>query len=125
MILLALAAIYLFWVKAAVVGCILVVLNVLFIERILHSEYIFNDDTLTLYRGRFRRARVIRLADIKSCIPVTTSFGMEHYLLLELAGRKFAAVDPAQQDRFVKHLEARIDALSDTADTEENTPTKN
>ena len=118
-ILLALLAIFLFWVQAIIAGCILIVLHVLFIERVLHSEYVFNDDTLTIYRGRFSKTRVIRLADIKSCRPVKTAFGMGHFLLLGLANQQYVAVEPRQEASFVKHLQNRIATLS-TSEAHDN-----
>ncbi len=113
-VLLALLAIYLFWTKAIIAGCILVVLNVLLIERVLHSEYVFNDNTLTIYRGRFAKTKTVRVADILSCRPIKTAFGMEHYLLLELTNRQFVVVEPQQEASFIKFLQHRVGTLSST-----------
>ena len=111
-LLFALLAIYLFWIKAAVAGCILIVFNVLLIERVLHSEYIFDDDTLTIYRGRFAKARTIRVADIKACRPIKTAFGMSHYLRGGRKGQRVVGVEPKQEASCIKHLQRRVSALS-------------
>lgn len=106
-------AVYLFWIKSAVAGCAFIILSVLIIERVLHSEYVFGDDTLTIYRGRFAKSKTIRLDQIKSCRPVTTSFGLSRYLLLEYAGEKYVAVEPEQEAAFIKYLQTvRRSALS-------------
>lgn len=109
-ILFALIALYLFWVKAVIVGFLLVVLNVMVIERVLHSEYIIDDDTLTVYRGRFAKSRVIPLADIKSCRPVNTGLGLAHFLLLEYGQHKYVSLEPDQEASFIKCLRSRMAA---------------
>lgn len=111
-ILFVLLAIYLFWVKAVIAGFLLVVLNVLMIERVLHSEYVFSDDILTISRGRFAKAKVIPLADIKSCRPITVSFGMSHYLLLEYGNGQYVSLEPEQEASFLKCLQNRMMALA-------------
>ncbi len=110
-ILFAVLAIYLFWVKAVVAGAILIVLNVLIIDRVLHSEYVFSDDTLTIVRGRFFKPKTILLADIKSCRAVTTPFKLSHYLLLEYGSGRYVSAEPEQEASFVKCLQNRKVAL--------------
>jgi hypothetical protein len=99
-------AIYLFWIKAAIAGFVFIILNVLIIERVLHSEYVFHDDTLTIYRGRFARSKTFRLSEIRACRPITTTFGMVHYLLIEYADGKYVTVEPEQEASFIKHLQS-------------------
>lgn len=106
-------AIYLFWIKSAITGCVFIALSVLVIERVLHSEYVFSEDTLTIYRGRFAKSKTIRLNRIKSCRPITASFGLSHYLLLEYDEERYVAVEPEQEASFIKHLQtARRSALA-------------
>jgi hypothetical protein len=106
-------AIYLFWIKSAITGCVFIALSVLVIERVLHSEYVFSDDTLTVYRGRFAKSKTIRLNQIRSCRPITTTFGLSHYLLLEYGEEQYVAVEPEQEASFIKYLQAaRQSALS-------------
>ncbi len=95
---------YFFWVKAFVLGLVLTVAVVLFIERMLHSDYVFGDGKLVINKGRFARRTEIALSDIKACRPMTTTFGMAHYLLIEYGDDKLVAVEPKNEQSFVAQL---------------------
>lgn len=122
-VLFAIIALYLFWVKAIVVGLVFVALVVLVTERVLHSEYVFSDDSLTVRRGRFARAKTIDLRSVKSCRPITTTFGLSRYLLIEYGRGHYLAAEPQQEAAFVSCLQDRIAALAsrmaETVATEE------
>lgn len=95
---------YFFWVKAFVLGLVLTVAVVLFIERMLHSDYVLGDGKLVINKGRFARRTEIALNDIKACRPMTTTFGMAHYLLIEYGDDKLVAVEPKNEQSFVAQL---------------------
>ncbi len=97
-------AFYFFWVKSFILGLLLTVMAVLIMERVLHSEYVLGDGKLIIRRGRFAKPREIVLSDIKSCRPMTTTFGMVHYLLIEYGDDKLVAVEPEQEQAFVEQL---------------------
>lgn len=101
-------AIYCFWSKAAIPGALLVVLTVLVMERVLHSEYVFRDGFLEIDRGRFFRKKAIPLMEITSCRPMTTTFGMVHYLLIGYGNGRLVAVQPEQEASFVSFLQSQL-----------------
>lgn len=103
-------ALYLFWVKAVVVGLLFVVLNVMLIERVLHTQYTIGDDALTVYRGRFAKSRTIPLTDIRHCYAVQGAFGLSHFLLLEYAGDGRITLEPAEEASFMACLAKRMRA---------------
>lgn len=107
-VLLAALALYLFWVKAVIFGMVVVILNVLVMERVLHSEYVFRDGFLEIRRGRFSKRRLIPLVEITSCRPMTTTFGMVRYLLIGYGNGRYAAVQPEQEASFVQFLKSRL-----------------
>ena len=76
----ALLALYMFWTKSALAGCLLAAVVVLMIERVVHTTYVFrrNDDEEMLYidNGRFSKTRQIRVNDIVSCRKMSTGFGL-------------------------------------------------
>ncbi len=97
-------AFYFFWVKSFVLGLLLTVMAVLIMERVLHSEYVLADGKLIIRRGRFAKSRAIALRGIKSCRPMTTTFGLVHYLLIEYGDNKLVVVEPEQEQAFVEQL---------------------
>ncbi len=107
-------AIYLFWIKAIIPGLLLIVLNVLLMERVLHSEYVFTDDTLIINRGRFAKRHSIPLAEIHSCKPMNTIFGMVHYLLIGYGSERMEAVQPYEETSFLNVLRNRVAAAKQT-----------
>lgn len=105
-------AFYLFWVKAFLIGLLLVFLAVFLMERSLHSEYIFSDEELTIYRGRFGGSKILPLSQIRSCRPQVANFGLSRFLVLEYGDNRYATVQPDQEASFVKCLRERMAALA-------------
>ena len=73
----ALLALYMFWTKSALVGCLLAAVVVLMIERVVHTTYVFrrndsDEEMLYIDNGRFSRTRQIRVNDIVSCRKMST-----------------------------------------------------
>lgn len=106
-ILFAAVAFWLFWQKWAVPGLLTALVCVAFIERALHSEYVFRGDRLVVCHGRFARRKEIPLADIVGYRPVTATFGLTRFLLLALRGNKILMVQPTNEQAFVKCLAER------------------
>lgn len=101
-------ALYLFWVKAVVFGLLFVVLNVMLLERVLHSRYTITDDGLTVYRGRFAKSHTIPLTHIRYCTAMRSTFGLSRYLLLEYGEHGCIALEPAQEAAFMDCLAKRM-----------------
>ncbi len=106
-ILFAAVAFWLFWQKWAIPGLLAALVCVVFIERMLHSEYVFRNDLLIVCNGRFSRRKEIPLTDIVGYRPVSTTFGLTRFLLLALRGDRLLMVQPANEKAFVKCLAER------------------
>lgn len=106
-ILFAAVAFWLFWQKWAIPGLLAALVCVVFIERMLHSEYVFRNDLLIVCHGRFSRRKEIPLTDIVGYRPVSTTFGLTRFLLLALRGDRLLMVQPANEKAFVKCLAER------------------
>ena len=98
---------WLFWQKWVVLGLLMALVCVVLLERVLHSEYVFRGDRLIVYHGRFARKKEVALADIVGYRPVTTTFGLTHFLLLGLKGERILMVQPDNEQAFVKCLTER------------------
>lgn len=107
-IVLALLAFYLFWSKSVVAALVVVVPLVAVIERVLHSCYVVREDDLVIHRGRFLRDLSIPLDTIRSIRPMTTTWGLVHYLLIEYGDQRLVSVEPQQEQNFVDCLRKRI-----------------
>ncbi len=103
-IIFALMAFYLFMVKAIVAALALVAVLVLIIERLLHTQYVFRDRTLYVERGRFARTIAIPVDAIYACRPMSNTFGLSRYLLLQYDHDHIQVVQPAEEEAFVAFL---------------------
>lgn len=107
-ILLLLLAAYSFWIKSPILGCLMALGLIIIAERSLHKEYIFRDDKLIIYNGRLAKTKVINLSQITSCRPMSSVFGLVHYLLIIYGeDNKIAAVQPDNVRAFVDCLKKR------------------
>lgn len=95
---------YCFWVKSFFTGLLLVVAIVVAIERALHSDYVLGDGKLVINKGRFAKRQEIALSDIRACRPMTTNFGLGHYLLIEYGDNRLVGVEPQNEQSFVVQL---------------------
>lgn len=105
--LLAMLTFYLFWEKMVVVGLVVVVALVVMMERVIHTSYTFTEDKLFINKGRFSKKQEILLNEIIHCIPMSSLFGISHYLLLEFGAGHLASVQPEDEDSFQKELKER------------------
>jgi len=107
-VLLLILAVYAFWVKSVILGLFVVLALVLVSERSLHTRYIFHDRELIIYNGRLSKSKHILLADIHSCKPMTTVFGLVRYFLIGYGNDKLVSVQPDNEPAFVDVLSTRI-----------------
>ena len=107
----ALLALYMFWTKSPLAGCLLTAVVVLMIERVVHTTYVFrrNDDEEMLYidNGRFSKTRRIRVNDIVSCRKMSTGFGLSRYVLLQCGHKQLVSVQPDNADAFIEEIRKR------------------
>ena len=117
-VLLLLATLYAFWMLKPVVGVLLALGLVMVMEQSLHKQYIFRDDKLIIDNGRLMKNRVIALSQISSCRPMTTTFGMVHYLLIsDGAANTVVAVQPRNEQAFINCLRQRREEVMDAEQT--------
>lgn len=106
-----LLALYLFWVKSALMGCILAAVVVLMIERVVHTNYVFrrdeDEEMLYIDNGRFSKTRRIRVNDIVQCRKMTTGFGLSQYVLLQCGHKRLVSVQPDSADAFIAEVRKR------------------
>lgn len=100
---------YAFWIKAVVVGLLLVLALVLVAESALRTEYVFSGDKLIICRGRLSRNTTIELRTVTSCRPMTTVFGLVRYLLITCgADGRVVSVQPDNEAAFVKVMREKM-----------------
>jgi hypothetical protein len=117
-LLLALLSIYFVWIKSILIGIVLVLLDVLIIERVLHSEYIIDDRYLVIYRGRFARKVKIDLRTVRSCQPLRAVMGCVHYLLLEYGDGRQQSLQPEDEASFIHCLMQHVASAQASASAE-------
>lgn len=104
-----LLALYAFWIKNAVVGLIMAFLLIILVERTLHSEYVISDGKLIIDKGKLSRSKVVELNEIHDCKPMTSVFGLVHYLLLTYgASNRLLSVQPQNEAAFVATLQKEM-----------------
>lgn len=120
-IVLSLLALYLFWQKSVMAALVVVVALVAVIERVLHSCYVVSEEDLIIHRGRFLRDIRVPLSAIRSIRPMTTTWRLVHYLLIEYGEGKLIGVEPHDEDSFLNCLRKRIQAQHVKDDGERDT----
>lgn len=120
MALFTMLVIYLFWIKQAVFGLLVVIIIVGMLERMLHTTYTFacvkpvdrdeEMEFLLIDKGRFSRNQSIPLRDVLQCKVMYVNFGLSHYLLIEYGAHHLVAVQPEDERAFVEELTKRQQA---------------
>ncbi len=104
-----LLALYAFWIKNAVVGLIMAFLLIILVEHTLHSEYIITDSKLIINNGKLSRAKSIDINEIHDLKPMTSVFGLVHYLLLTYgSANRMLSVQPQNESAFVATLQKEM-----------------
>lgn len=104
----ALLALSFLWNRSAagaVIALALMLLTVVLVDRILHSEYVFLDDSLTVRRGRFARPVVIAIKDITEVRTVRTLF--TSYILVVYASGRYITARPDNTGAFIDEIKRR------------------
>lgn len=105
--------IHAFWVRSALLSLLCMVVLVLVVERIIHTQYtVTADGRLVVDRGRFRRRLEIAVADImlveqvKS--PLLGRLLVSHCVLVHCKGGKAVTLLPVKEEEFVQVLRKRV-----------------
>ena len=104
----ALLALTFFWkknVSTLAAGICLVALTVVLIERLLHTEYAFTGDRLTVSQGRFSRKVAISVREITRLTVVKRLFVT--YVLIAYGAGRSLSVEPDNIDEFIKEVNKR------------------
>lgn len=97
---------YCFWIKSPILGVLMALALVIVTEHAIHKEYVFHDDKLIIINGRLMRNKVINVSEIKSCRPMTSVFGLVHFLVITYgATDQIEAVQPVNEQEFTACLE--------------------
>lgn len=105
-------AVFGLWDKNWIVGLIFMWLLVWCIELLIHTQYTLTaDGWLIVRRGRFSRIKRIPLSDILLVEPVKAvllgRLAVNHYVLVHYKGGKVLALQPVNEEEFIRALEKR------------------
>lgn len=107
----ALLMFYFFWVKAAVVSLLLLIVGVGMIERVLNTTYTIGESDgqyfLLVDKGRFSFQTMVSVADVKRIIPMSRLFGLSRYLLVEYGEGRLLSVEPEEEEEFIAEIKKR------------------
>lgn len=107
----ALLALWYFWLRMpafAVLAFVLVVLDVAVIEVVVHTTYTLTPDGhLVIYRGRFCKATTIPLEEIIEARQVRTWWPSAHYVLLVYGPHRQVGVQPDNEEGFIGEINRR------------------
>lgn len=112
LVLFVLLAVYYFWTQQPLFGLIATLVAVLATDRVLHTTYVFAQNSsgveeLIITHGRLSRSRVIRVSDIVRITPMRTAFGLSRYLLLHYGTHHLQSVQPDDVKGFIQELKKR------------------
>lgn len=99
-----------FWQRSSVgalVGLMLMVVIVGILERMLHTEYRFDDDKLFVVRGRFARTTVVPLSEVTRIEHVRRRWLVQNYILIEYGHRHLVSVQPQNEQGFLNEIKKR------------------
>ena len=105
--------IHAFWVKSALLALLCMVVLVLVVERIIHTQYtVTADGRLLVDRGRFRRRLELAVTDIllveQVKAPLFGALLVSHYVLVHYKGGKTVALLPVREEEFIQVLRKRM-----------------
>lgn len=90
-----------------IVGMLLVIIIVLMLERLLHTEYVFEGRQLIIRKGRFHQQTTVEVDDIVETRIVKHRFMPVRYILIEDVRGKMFGVQPVNEEGFIKEVEKR------------------
>ena len=90
------------------VALILVCLDVVILERVIHTSYTLTDDGMLLVdRGRFARRQTIHVCDILRMELRKTPLCRMHYILIEYGPRKYVSIQTDNEQGFMAEITRR------------------
>lgn len=111
-LLLAAVALFFFWKRtspAAVVAMLVLCVDVLVVERLIHTTYVFTDDgLLVVSHGRFSRPVVVPLAEVTRTSVRRSCYGLVRHVLVEYGSNRMVSVMTENDEAFMKEMYKRI-----------------
>ncbi|MGI6232467.1 MAG: PH domain-containing protein [Prevotella sp.] len=106
-------AFYLFWMRAVLLGLVVCIIFIMIMERVLHSEYIIDNGSLLIRRGRFAKDTLVALTDIQHCRLMRTNFGLSRFLVLETRQGRLLMVEPENEQAFIDYIRKQQNAAEE------------
>lgn len=114
-LLFALLALWMLWIKSALIGMLLMLTVVSMTERVMNTRYTFTEDKdgplLVINNGRFAREKKIRINEIIDCRSMKVSFGLSSFLLIDYGMNQTIGIQPREADIFINELKKRQDNI--------------
>ena len=112
--------IHAFWVHSALLALLCMVVLVLVVERIVHTQYtVTADGKLLVDRGRFSKLKEIAPADIlrveQAKAPLLGRLLVSHCVLVHCKGGKILTLVPVKEEEFVRVLRKRAQEAAGVA----------
>ncbi len=92
-----------------IIGFGLVAVIIMMLERLLHTNYLFEGDMLTISRGRFMKKEQVPVKDITRISPIRRQWLLIDYLLIEYGAGHEAEVQPVNEEAFLQEIKKRQD----------------
>ncbi len=116
-VMVAVAALWLLLLRSgvgAVLGLLLVCLDVAAIERVVHSAYVFTaDGRLVISRGRFARQQVIAVGEILHAEVRQGPLRLFSYVLIEYGAHRLTSAQPEHASAFLDEIVKRQKLIDD------------
>ena len=97
------------WERSGILLALSLLVLVVVIDRIIHTEYTLTCGELHIHRGRFSRVQTVRLSDIQKIDEVSgTRIGgkpLTTFLMLTLEGGREVIVNPRDEESFIEHIQ--------------------
>lgn len=98
---------YFFWVKLILPAALLLVVEVLASERLLHTRYVLTEDCLSICKGRFAHTVRIPFTQISDCRTVRNLCGLVQCTVVECTDGRCIALQPERPEEFARELRRR------------------
>lgn len=100
--------VYFMWIVNGILIALSLVLMLLVVERIIHSQYVVDHDSLMVYHGRFSQNKVIPIDSIQRIERINRirigNRTLQSYLLIVYGDEKSVAVNPKNEDEFIQTI---------------------
>lgn len=112
-------AVFLMWTsRNGIAICIMLLLLVVIIERIIHTNYtVTPDGKLIVHTGRFAKDKVIDLTQVRRVKRMATMriFGrpLRTFVLIECVDGRILSLIPREEEKFVKYVEGVRASISE------------